>query len=52
MMQAHRVQPCHCPVCRADRLVAHVLWGALYGFAGVGVVVAAWALAVLVMSRG
>jgi hypothetical protein len=50
-MHAHRVTPCHCSVCRADRLVANVAWGILYGFAAVGVLVAAWALAVLVMSR-
>lgn len=50
--QAHRVHPCRCATCRADRVVRDIAWGILFGLAAVGVVVGVWALLVIVLTGG
>ena len=47
MNHAHRITPCPCAVCKADRFWRNVGRGVLYGFAAVGVLVAGWALFVI-----
>lgn len=48
--QAHRERPCQCATCRADRIVADIGRGILYGFAAVGVVVFGWAVVTIILS--